>query len=163
MKLWTSKMERTGFWNYVFLHFWGQLDDDLMFVYCKDESLCWEPPNTTRHSTRPIPSWTTSVFSSTVTDLVLILRVGHFFRFRCPLVNTPQLNTQSRLQCDWLLQMTSRLRRKDLRHGDCGEIGGMKIGRVNRSTRRKPAPPPLCPPQNPRWLDPGLNPPCRGS
>jgi hypothetical protein len=25
--------------------------------------------------------------------------------------------------------------------GDCGEIGGMKIGRGNRSTRRKPAPP----------------------
>jgi hypothetical protein len=26
--------------------------------------------------------------------------------------------------------------------GDCGAIGGMKIGRGNRSTRRKPAPPP---------------------
>jgi hypothetical protein len=24
--------------------------------------------------------------------------------------------------------------------GDCGEIGGMKIGRGNRSTRRKPSP-----------------------
>jgi hypothetical protein len=24
--------------------------------------------------------------------------------------------------------------------GDCGAIGGMKIGRGNRSTRRKPAP-----------------------
>jgi hypothetical protein len=32
---------------------------------------------------------------------------------------------------------------------DDGEIGGM-IGRGNRSTRRKPAPVPLCPPQNPR-------------
>jgi hypothetical protein len=32
---------------------------------------------------------------------------------------------------------------------DCGAIGGMKIGRVNRSTRRKPAPAPLCPPQIP--------------
>jgi hypothetical protein len=34
--------------------------------------------------------------------------------------------------------------------GDCedGELfGGMKIGRENRSTRRKPAPVPLCPPQ----------------
>jgi hypothetical protein len=31
--------------------------------------------------------------------------------------------------------------------GDCGEIGGMKIGSGNRSTRRKPAPAPLCPPQ----------------
>jgi hypothetical protein len=29
---------------------------------------------------------------------------------------------------------------------DDGEIGGM-IGRGNRSTRRKPAPVPLCPPQ----------------
>jgi hypothetical protein len=31
--------------------------------------------------------------------------------------------------------------------GDCGEIGGMKIGRGNRSTRRKRAPASLCPPQ----------------
>jgi hypothetical protein len=31
---------------------------------------------------------------------------------------------------------------------DDGEIGGM-IGRGNRSTRRKPAPLPLCPPQTP--------------
>jgi hypothetical protein len=30
--------------------------------------------------------------------------------------------------------------------GDCGAIGGMKIGRGNQSTRRKPAPVPLCPP-----------------
>jgi hypothetical protein len=33
--------------------------------------------------------------------------------------------------------------------GDCGEIGGMMIGRGNRSTRRKPALAPLCPPQIP--------------
>jgi hypothetical protein len=33
--------------------------------------------------------------------------------------------------------------------GDCGEIGGMKIGKGNRSTRRKPAPEPLCSPQIP--------------
>jgi hypothetical protein len=32
---------------------------------------------------------------------------------------------------------------------DCRAIGGMKIGRGNRSTRRKPAPAPLCPPQIP--------------
>jgi hypothetical protein len=32
---------------------------------------------------------------------------------------------------------------------DHGEFGGMKIGRGNRSTRRKPAPAPLCPPQIP--------------
>jgi hypothetical protein len=31
---------------------------------------------------------------------------------------------------------------------DDGEIGGM-IGRGNRSTRRKPVPVPLCPPQTP--------------
>jgi hypothetical protein len=40
--------------------------------------------------------------------------------------------------------------------GDCGEIGGMKIGRGNRSTRRKPVT------TNPTWLDPGLNPGRRG-
>jgi hypothetical protein len=33
--------------------------------------------------------------------------------------------------------------------GDCGAIGGMKFGRGNRSTWRKPAPAPLCPPQIP--------------
>jgi hypothetical protein len=33
--------------------------------------------------------------------------------------------------------------------GDCGEIGGMKIGRGTRSTWRKPAPAQLCPPQIP--------------
>jgi hypothetical protein len=32
---------------------------------------------------------------------------------------------------------------------DDGEIGGMMIGRGNRSTRRKSAPVPLCPPQTP--------------
>jgi hypothetical protein len=32
---------------------------------------------------------------------------------------------------------------------DDGEIGGMVIGRGNRSTRSKPAPVPLCPPQIP--------------
>jgi hypothetical protein len=32
---------------------------------------------------------------------------------------------------------------------DDGEFGGMKIGRGNRRTRRKPAPAPLCPPQIP--------------
>jgi hypothetical protein len=34
----------------------------------------------------------------------------------------------------------------------CGAVGGMRIGRVNRSTRRKPAPVPLCPPQIPHDL-----------
>jgi hypothetical protein len=33
--------------------------------------------------------------------------------------------------------------------GDCGEIGGMRIDKGKRSTRRKPSPPPLCPTQIP--------------
>jgi hypothetical protein len=33
--------------------------------------------------------------------------------------------------------------------GDCRAIGGMRIGRGNQSTRRKPAPAPQCPPQIP--------------
>jgi hypothetical protein len=37
-------------------------------------------------------------------------------------------------------------------NGDRGAIVGMKIGRGNRSTRRKPAPVPLCPPQIPHYL-----------
>jgi hypothetical protein len=32
------------------------------------------------------------------------------------------------------------------------EVGGMRIGRGNQSTRRKPAPVPLCPPQIPHDL-----------
>jgi hypothetical protein len=35
---------------------------------------------------------------------------------------------------------------------DYGAVGGMRIGRGNRSTRRKPAPVPLCPPQIPHNL-----------
>jgi hypothetical protein len=35
---------------------------------------------------------------------------------------------------------------------ECGAVGGMRIGRKNRSTRRKPAPVPLCPPQIPHDL-----------
>jgi hypothetical protein len=40
---------------------------------------------------------------------------------------------------------------------DCGATGGMNIGRGNRSTRRKPAPVPLRPPQIPHDLTPGSN------
>jgi hypothetical protein len=41
---------------------------------------------------------------------------------------------------------------------ECGAIGGMRIGRGNRSTRTKPTPMPLCPPQIPHGLglEPGL-------
>jgi hypothetical protein len=34
----------------------------------------------------------------------------------------------------------------------CGAVGGMRIGRGKRNTRRKPAPMPLCPPQIPHYL-----------
>jgi hypothetical protein len=44
--------------------------------------------------------------------------------------------------------------------GDCGAVGGIKIGRGNRSTRRKPVPAPLCPPQIPHVQ--GSNPGRRG-
>jgi hypothetical protein len=33
--------------------------------------------------------------------------------------------------------------------GDCGAIGGMKMGKGDRSTRRNPDLVPLCSPQNP--------------
>jgi hypothetical protein len=45
--------------------------------------------------------------------------------------------------------------------GDCGEIGGMKIGRGNWSTQRKPASAPLCPPQIPHDST-RICPGCRG-
>jgi hypothetical protein len=35
---------------------------------------------------------------------------------------------------------------------ECGAVGGMRIGRGNRSTRTKPAPVPLCPPPIPHDL-----------
>jgi hypothetical protein len=38
--------------------------------------------------------------------------------------------------------------------GDCGATGGMKIGRRNQSTQRKPAPVPLRPTQMPHDLIP---------
>jgi hypothetical protein len=44
---------------------------------------------------------------------------------------------------------------------DDGEIGGIMIGRGNRSTRRKPAPVPLGPPQTPHAC-PDANPGRRG-
>jgi hypothetical protein len=35
---------------------------------------------------------------------------------------------------------------------ECGAVGGMRIGKGNRSTRRQPAPVPLCSPQIPHDL-----------
>jgi hypothetical protein len=36
--------------------------------------------------------------------------------------------------------------------GECGAVGGMRLGRGNRSTRRNRAAVPLCPPQIPHDL-----------
>jgi hypothetical protein len=36
---------------------------------------------------------------------------------------------------------------------ECGAVGGMRIGRGNRSTRRKTGPVPFCPPQIPHDLN----------
>jgi hypothetical protein len=46
--------------------------------------------------------------------------------------------------------------------GDFWRIGGMKTGRGNWSTRRKPTPAPLCPPQNPTWQTQSRTPDCSG-
>jgi hypothetical protein len=46
--------------------------------------------------------------------------------------------------------------------GDCGAIGGMKIGRENRSTRMKTCPRDTFSTTNPIWPDPGSNPGRRG-
>jgi hypothetical protein len=35
---------------------------------------------------------------------------------------------------------------------ECGAVGGLSIGRGNRSSRRKPSPVPRCPPQIPHYL-----------
>jgi hypothetical protein len=43
-----------------------------------------------------------------------------------------------------------------------GAIGGIKFGKGNRSTRRKPTPAPLCPPQNPTWQTRFRTPDCSG-
>jgi hypothetical protein len=46
-------------------------------------------------------------------------------------------------------QVSSFIQPRMIGDGDCGEIGGLKISRGNRSTRKKPAPAPLCPQQIP--------------
>jgi hypothetical protein len=48
-------------------------------------------------NTRSIPYWTTSVFCRDW--LGSDLRVSHFFSFRCPLVNAPQLNSRLSDKC----------------------------------------------------------------
>jgi hypothetical protein len=46
--------------------------------------------------------------------------------------------------------------------GDCGEIGGMKIGRVKAKYSDKTYPSATLSTTNSTWLDPGLNPGRRG-
>jgi hypothetical protein len=41
--------------------------------------------------------------------------------------------------------------------GDCEEIGGLKIGRGNWSTRKKNCSSATLSTTNPTWLDPGMN------
>jgi hypothetical protein len=45
--------------------------------------------------------------------------------------------------------LTGLLYQAQMIHDDCGAVGGMRIGRGNRSTRSKPTPVLLCPPQVP--------------
>jgi hypothetical protein len=45
---------------------------------------------------------------------------------------------------------------------ECEAVDGMRIGRGNRNTLRKPASVPLCPPQIPHDLNLGSNPGGRG-
>jgi hypothetical protein len=48
--------------------------------------------------------------------------------------------------------LTGLLHQPRMINDECGAVGGMRIGRRNRSTRRKPAPVSLCPPQIPHDL-----------
>jgi hypothetical protein len=64
-----------------------------------------------------------------------------FFFFFFKWAETESLGTAATTGLLYQLQMIG--------DGDCGEIGGMKIGKGNRSTQRKPAPAPPCPPQIP--------------
>jgi hypothetical protein len=48
--------------------------------------------------------------------------------------------------------LTGRLYKPRMRDDECWVAGGVRIDRGNRSTRRKPAPVPLCPPQIPHDL-----------
>jgi hypothetical protein len=52
-----------------------------------------------------------------------------------------------RLESTWYLPLTGLLYQPWVIGDECGTVGGMRIGRGNRSTCRKPAPVPLCPPQ----------------
>jgi hypothetical protein len=75
------------------------------------------------------------------TSFFIIIEVGLFFYYYYWWGGTESLSTAATSGLLNKLQMIDE--------GDYGAIGGMKIGKGNRSTRRKPAPAPLCPPQIP--------------
>jgi hypothetical protein len=70
---------------------------------------------------------------------VLLVLYAHYFCFVVGGVGLSPLGTAATSGLLYKSQMIDE--------GDCGAIGGMKFGRGNRSTRKKPAPAPLCPPQ----------------
>jgi hypothetical protein len=43
--------------------------------------------------------------------------------------------------------LTGLLSQPRMINDECGAVGGMRTGKINRSTRRKPAPATLCSPQ----------------
>jgi hypothetical protein len=90
----------------------------------------------TIHSMPDIPQWTRNSWHSRA-QLYIDCNDTHFFLWG----ETKSLGTVATSGLLYKPQMIDE--------GDCGAIGGMKIGRGNRSTRRKPAPVPLCPPQIP--------------
>jgi hypothetical protein len=90
--LWSHhKTNNNGFWIW-WLDLLALLLQLLLIIINCNSSHQWLP------KTRAIPSWTTRVFRCD--RLGCDLRISHFFSFRCPLANTPQLNTQ--LVHDWI-------------------------------------------------------------
>jgi hypothetical protein len=84
---------------------------------------------------------------------ILDWMIGSIDHFNTQIVTTPLYSSPFILflsfspHATWPL--TGLLYQHRMIGDECGEVGGMRIGRVNRSTsnRRKPAPVPLCPPQ----------------
>jgi hypothetical protein len=109
-----------------------------LYEFCKRQCISWQTqqPSACRegfYSTELITDWSLSDRS-----------FDHHYYFFIIILRGVRLSPLGIAATTGLLyqpQMTN--------DGDCGAIGGMKIGRGNRSTRRKPAPAPLCPPQIP--------------
>jgi hypothetical protein len=84
------------------------------------------------------PSSATSLLFSIYTYLRLCLCSSLLLSFFLSAVRLSPLGTSATVG---LLYQTRMI------DDECGVVGGMRIGRGNRSTRREPAPVPLCPPQ----------------